>query len=163
MKNSMIVFALVLVSALAALALSGCGGTSSDPSMQTNRLVGTAWELSLVQTPGRERLPVTQPGDYRIAFVEENRLVVQVLNNKCVGHYNSTGRSLTMRLDCPSASLPPGSVGREYLALLSAATNVGITSSGGEMFIDASHTGGSLSFRRITEEQLQQLLQQPEG
>ena len=69
----------------AALTLTACGGgtstpPASDPSMQTNRLVGTAWELSLIQLPSRERLPVDVPADYRIAYVEENRFVEQVGN-----------------------------------------------------------------------------------
>jgi hypothetical protein len=156
---------LAAVLAVAALtivvvALVGCGGTSNDPSMQGNRLVGTAWDLSLVQLPNRERLPVQQPGDYRIAWVEENRFVVQVLRNKCVGNYNSSGRALAVQLDCPAGSLPPGSIGREFLAILSTATHFGMTSSGGEMFIDSSTSGGSLSFRRLSNEQIEQILQE---
>ena len=142
----------------AAFTLTACGGGTStpppsDPSMQTNRLVGTAWELSLIQLPSRERLPVDVPADYRIAYVEENRFVVQVGSNQCVGHYNSTGRALAVRLDCPSASLPPGSVGKEFLAVLSTASHFGMTSSGQEMYIDSATSGASLSFRRVKPQQ----------
>ena len=139
--------------ALAPLVVAGCGGESipptTDPAMQTNRLVGTVWELALIQLPGRERVPVDDPGDYRVAYVEETRLVVQVGSNRCTGHYNSQGRALTVQLDCPAGFLPPGSVGQEFLAVLRSASHFGMTGSGQEMYIDSAASGASLSFRRV--------------
>ena len=40
MKHRTPLFGFLLVATLAVLVLAGCGGTSNDPSMQTNRLVG---------------------------------------------------------------------------------------------------------------------------
>jgi hypothetical protein len=139
---------------LLALGVAGCGGGEShpptaDPAMQANRLVGTAWELALIQLPGRQRVPVDDPGDYRVAYVEKTRLVVQVGSNRCTGHYNSQGRALTVQLDCPAGFLPPGSVGQEFLAVLRSASHFGMTGSGQEMYIDSATSGASLSFRRV--------------
>ena len=142
--------------AIVTLAVGGCGGQSiapaSDPAMQTNRLVGTVWELALIRLPGRERVPVDVPSDYRLAFVEETRLVATVGSNRCTGVYNSQGRALTVQLDCPAGFLPPGSVGREFLAVLRSASHFGMTGSGREMYVDSAASGASLSFRRVAAE-----------
>jgi len=146
----------------------GCGSSydssGSSDSMTTNRLVGTAWELTLIQLPGGERLPVDEVGAYRIAYVEDQRFVVKAGNNQCVGHYNSTGRALTVRLDCPMASsFPPGSVGKEFLVVLNSSYQFGMTSSGSEMYIDSAGRKSSLSFRRLSASELNIPEEQPEG
>ena len=143
---------------VAALVLAaGCAtgpGNSGRPSETgggpVNELVGTTWELTLVNMPGDKRLPVDRPEDYRLVFAEETRLVVTADGNQCVGLYNSAGRALSVRLDCPLASgFPPGSVGKEFLAILSAATRFGMTGSGDEMYIDATAGRASLNFLRV--------------
>jgi len=153
---------------LATMLMTGCGSSYEDSgstgSMTTNRLVGTAWELTLIQLPGGERLPVDEVGAYRIAYVEEKRFVVKAGSNQCVGHYNSTGRSLTVRLDCPLASsFPPGSVGKEFLVLLNSSYQFGMTSSGSEMYIDSSGRKSTLSFRRLSASELNIPEEKPEG
>ncbi len=149
-----------LIATVCAVALAlaaGCAtapGNTGKPSETgkgpVNELVGTTWELTLVNMPGDQRLPVDRPEDYRLVFAEETRLVVTADGNQCVGLYNSAGRALSVRLDCPLASgFPPGSVGKEFLAILSAATRFGMTGSGDEMYIDATAGRASLNFLRV--------------
>ncbi len=158
----------LLIMMLATIQLTGCGSSpetsSNTGSMTTNRLLGTAWELTLIQLPDGDRLPVDELGAYRIAYVEDQRFVVKAGSNQCVGHYNSTGRALTVRLDCPLASsFPPGSVGKEFLVLLNSSYQFGMTSSGSEMYIDSAGRRSTLSFRRLSTSELNIPEEQPEG
>ena len=134
------------------LATAGCGGQSleTDPAMQTDRLAGTAWTLALIQRPGGVRVTVPEPDAYSLTFLADDRLVVTADGNRCLGHYSSTGRAVTVGLDCPLAtSFPPGSVGGVYLNQLPRSTHFGMTRSGDEMYLESSTHGGTLNFRRL--------------
>lgn len=146
--------AALMVALLGALLMvsAGCGeqDLETDPAMQTDRLAGTAWTLALIQRPGGVRVTVPEPDAYTLTFLADDRLVVTADGNRCLGHYSSTGRAVTIGLDCPLAtSFPPGSVGGAFLNQLPRSTHFGMTSSGDEMYLESSTHGGTLNFRRL--------------
>ncbi len=142
---------LLVASMLALLAGLGGGCASSYPegglpSLEGNRLAGSTWSLISMQPPGAKILFIDSPENYLLQFKNESAMIVRADCFTCNGTYNTTGRTLTVLVDCLETGCPPGSFGDRYMVAINDVTSFSMTKN--ELYVNYGAERGRLTFLR---------------
>lgn len=121
---------------------------AEQEAMQTNRLVGTLWELIVIDMPASDTIFIDVPEDYLLQFKNDKDMAVKADCNSCEGAYSSTGRALVVRVDCETVGCRPGSHGELYMSLLNTASTFSMAKNNTELYVNFGAEQGVLTFRR---------------
>ena len=117
-------------------------------TMQSNQLVGSVWELIVIDMPDRDTIFIDVPRDYLLQFKNDKDMAIKADCNACEGAYSSTGRALVVRVDCETMGCRPGSHGQLYMSLINTASTFSLSKSGKELYVNFGAEQGVLTFRR---------------
>ena len=117
-------------------------------TMQSNQLVGSLWELIVIDMPNRDTIFIDVPKDYLLQFKNDKDMAIKADCNACEGAYSSTGRALVVRVDCETMGCRPGSHGQLYMSLINTASTFSLAKSGKELYVNFGDEQGVLTFRR---------------
>jgi hypothetical protein len=120
---------------------------AEQAAMQTNRLIGTVWELIVIDMPDRDTVFIDVPDDYLLQFKNDKDMAVKADCNSCEGAYSSTGRALVVRVDCETVGCRPGSHGELYMDLLNSASSFSLAKNDTELYVNFGAEQGVLTFR----------------
>jgi hypothetical protein len=123
--------------------------TTQEADMSSNWLVGTAWQLIIIDTPGNETIFIDDPDRYLLQFKTDRVMAIQADCNACEGAYSSTGRALVVQVDCPTMGCRPGSRGELYMSSINTAKTFNMSKSGKELYVNFGAQRGVLTFRRL--------------
>ena len=117
-------------------------------TMQSNQLVGSLWELIVIDMPNRDTIFIDVPKDYLLQFKNDKDMAIKADCNACEGAYSSTGRALVVRVDCETMGCRPGSHGQLFMSLINTASTFSLSKNGKELYVNFGAEQGVLTFRR---------------
>lgn len=119
-----------------------------QPTLEGNRLAGTAWSLISLQPPGEQLLFIDSPENYLLQFRNETDMIIRADCFTCDGKYSSTGRALAVQVDCLNTGCPPGSRGELYMDAMNRVSSFSMTQK--ELYINYGAERGRMTFRTYT-------------
>ena len=120
---------------------------AEQATMQSNQLVGTVWELIVIDMPDRGSIFIDVPSDYLLQFKNDKDMAIKADCNSCEGAYSSTGRALVVRVDCETVGCRPGSHGDLYMSSINTASTFSLSKGGKDLYVNFGAEQGVLTFR----------------